>query len=208
MNLFLQLRSYLDNNFEGLELTVPLFYKSIPGLRFDLQDESDRVDETYFKEVQRRMDLIYEETSSHTDEVFLLYRQNTWKRGKIRKYGLPFKLLNVNKPQFRRRKAPINNDHLFNSCQLVVSGLNSDFNFSNLFGAIANMDFPSRVPRITGELYILNITRGTITMMYDDRGCDIVSYDVNLLQQYYKVLNSLILEYDRPDIIQHLGIIN
>jgi hypothetical protein len=42
--------------------------------------------------------------------------------------------------------------------------------------------------------------------MYDDRGCDIISSNVQLLKAYYKELSSLVLEVNRSEIIERLGL--
>jgi uncharacterized SAM-dependent methyltransferase len=65
------------------------------------------------------------------------------------------------------------------------------------------MDF-IRKPFIKGELYVVNLTKQTVTLMYDDRGCDLISPNASLLKYYYTKLTNLILEVIRPEIIQRL----
>ena len=38
MKLFSELKTYLEANFKGIEIAQPLFFKKVPGLRFDLQE--------------------------------------------------------------------------------------------------------------------------------------------------------------------------
>ena len=42
--------------------------------------------------------------------------------------------------------------------------------------------------------------------MYDDRGCDLISYDVDSLNEYYVKLSDLILEASRPQIMAQFHI--
>lgn len=67
------------------------------------------------------------------------------------------------------------------------------------------MDF-NRIPSITGELFVVNRTKQTVMLMYDDRGCDLISSNSELLKGYYESLTGLILEVNRPEIIKRLQI--
>jgi hypothetical protein len=213
MNVLAQLQNYIANDFDGLKLNNALFYQGVPGLRFDLQDESlTTADEIYFKEAERRMRLIHQLTTSPSDQMILLLNKETSKRGRIKTGSYLFKQLKTPIAyNWGRRKSKIFAYPYYKgmrSCQLALRGLVSDVNFENVYKAIANIDFPSRQPRLKGDLYLVNLTRSTITMMYDDRGCNIISQDIPLLKSYYQELSSLILEYDRPAIIERLSITN
>jgi hypothetical protein len=215
MNLFQELRNYLDANFKDLKLTQPLFFKDIPGLRFDLQNPGlDTSENAYFTEVVERMDKIHSVITDEQDVIMLLYRKYAFKRGKIRKTNYLFKQLNASTSniQFKRNKKSARNlygDFAYPSdgyCQVVIKDRGGNINFHNLYVAISHMDF-GRIPLLSardGELYIVNLSKNTIMLMYDDRGCDLVSFDVDLLQRYYNELSDLILEVNRPQIIERL----
>ncbi|GGI49505.1 hypothetical protein GCM10011425_07170 [Mucilaginibacter galii] len=208
----MQLHSFLDNVFKSLKLTQPLFFKGFPALRFDLQDEMlDTSDDAYFTEVVRRMNKIHEITTSKNDEVLIMLQRYTYKRRKIRKYSYLFKLFNEATAtyQFKRSKAPIykaNGDTVADrSCLVIIKDKACNINFKGIFVGISHADF-GRTPIIRGELYIVNLTKATITLMYDDRGCDLVSNNIQLLKDYYVELNDLVLEANRSDIIERLNI--
>lgn len=217
MNLFAELKNYLEEHFNGLNLIQPLFFKEVPGLRFDLQDPTlEPGKEIYFKEVVRRMDKIHSLTSADSDTVMLLYQKYTYKRRKIRLSNYLFKQLNKQSAvfQFKRNKQSVTDiDNDFTrpsdgSCQVIIKDKASNINFHNLYLAISHMDF-NCAPILTaydGELYIINLSRNTITLMYDDRGCDLISYDTDLLTSYYNELSDLILESNRTQIIEKLQI--
>lgn len=212
MNLFVQLRSLLDNSFEGLELTQPLFFKGLPGLRFDLQDEMlDTSDDAYFDEVVKRMSRIHDVTTSKDDNLLIVLQRYTYKRRKIRKRSYLFKLLNdaTATYQFKRSKTPIYKEIgdtvADRSCRLIIKDKACNVNVQGIYKGISHADFNTK-PIIRGELYIVNITKSTITLMYDDRGCDLVSTDSELLKKYYEQLSDLILEVNHSSIVERLNI--
>lgn len=217
MNLFTDLAIFFNNNFEGAKLFRPLFFNGIPALRFDLQDPLlDTDDDAYFTEVVKRMYRIHAATTSANDSIILLYQKYTDKRRKIRKKNYLFKQLNpyTASIQFKRNKRPvIDIDRAFarpadGSCQVIIKDKASNINFHNLYIATSHMDF-NRIPLLTphgGELYIVNLSRNTVTLMYDDRGCDLISPNVDLLRSYYNELSDLILEDNRAQILKTLKV--
>ncbi len=215
MNLFTELKSHLDSHFKGVKLLQPLFFKDIPGLRFNLEDPLlNTNDDGYFTEVVKRMDRIHSITTSESDSIMLFYQKYTYKRRKIRKTNYLFKQLNTSSAaiQFKRNKTNVYGVDITPSdgfCEVVIKDKACNINFHNLYVATANMDFGNRTPMLAnadGELYIVNLSRNTVTLMYDDRGCDIISLDTDLLRNYYKELSDLILEVNRPQIIENLQI--
>jgi len=212
MNLFNQLSSYLEVNFNGIKLKQPLFFSDFPGLSFDLQNKKvDTSDDAYFDEVVKRMGTIHAVTISPSDDILILYQQYVFKRGKIRKYNYLFKQFEANTAsiQFKRNKTIIYDDGPYDkgdkSCQVIITDKAANINFNAIYLSIANMDF-NRGPFIKGELYVVNLTKQTLTLMYDDRGCDLISPNTDLLKEYYKKLTNLILEVNRPEIMQRFQV--
>jgi hypothetical protein len=212
MNLFNQLTFYLNAHFSGIKLKQPLFFSGVQGLRFDLHDEyADTSSDAYFDEVVRRMGEIHEITISRDDDIMILYQTYTFKRRKIRKYNYLFKQFEATmaSTQFKRNKTIIYENGPYckadKSCQVIISDKAANINFTHIYLSIANMDF-NRRPFIKGELYVVNLTKQTVTLMYDDRGCDLISPNIDLLKEYYKKLTNLILEVNRPEIIERLKI--
>lgn len=212
MNLFSQLSSFLDAYFNGKKLKQPLFFSGFPGLRFELQGEkADTSNNAYFDEVVRRMGEIHAVTVSPDDDILILHQKYVFKRRKIRKYNYLFKQFEASTAsmQFKRSKTIIYDDGPYSkgdkSCQVIITDKAANINFSAIYLSIANMDF-NRRPFIKGEVYVINLTKQTVTLMYDDRGCDLISPNADLLKGYYKKLTNLILEVNRPEIMQRLQV--
>lgn len=212
MNLFSQLSSFLDAYFNGIKLKQPLFFSGFPGLRFDLQDQkADTSNDHYFDEVVRRMGEIHAVTISPDDDILILYQKYVFKRRKIRKNNYLFKQFEANtaRIQFKTNKTLIYGDGPYckgeKSCRVIITDKVANINFNAIYLSIANMDF-NRRPFINGEVYVVNLTKQTVTLMYDDRGCDLISPNAELLKGYYKKLTNLILEVNRPGITQRLQV--
>ncbi|WP_295768525.1 DUF3885 domain-containing protein [uncultured Mucilaginibacter sp.] len=128
---------------------------------------------------------------------------------KIRKRGYLFNQLRHSTKleyEFRKRKYTSYN-HAFSkaegACQLIVKDKACNINFKNIFTSIANNDF-FIIPRIEGELYIVNESKKCILLMYDDRGCDLTSYDIPFLQNVYTECSQIVLEANREEIKRRL----
>lgn len=74
-----------------------------------------------------------------------------------------------------------------------------DIRLDFLIRAIGNKE-SLRKPRINGNLYIVNETKGILFHMYDDRGCDVFSLDEDILLPLYHKFRKWILDYDRVEI--------
>ncbi|MVN91068.1 DUF3885 domain-containing protein [Mucilaginibacter aquatilis] len=210
MALFKQLRDILSDLFNGLTLVQPLFFNEIPAIRFELQPKIfDTGNDEYMLEVAKRINRISSLVISSDDQIFLYYNFNTWRKRKIRKWGYLFKQFRNNTKleyQFRKRKHPTYNNGFHKAegaCQLIVKDKACNINFENIFTSIANNDFFIK-PRIEGELYIVNETKKCILFMYDDRGCDLVSYDILFLQNIYTEFSQFVLEANREEIKRRL----
>ena len=74
-----------------------------------------------------------------------------------------------------------------------------DIRLDYLINAIGNKEF-LRKPRINGNLYIVNETKGILFHMYDDRGCDVFGLNKDILVPLYHKFRKWILDYNRVEI--------
>ena len=154
---------------------------------------------------------IHDVTINSDDEILILHQIYVFKRRKIRKYSYLLKQFEASSAsmQFKRNKTSIYNEWPNRkgdrSCQVIIGDRAAYINFNAIYLGIANMDF-NRRPFIEGEVYVLNLTKQTVTLMYDGRGCDLISPNAELLGKYYKKLTNLILELNRPEITQRLQV--
>ncbi|WP_454191127.1 DUF3885 domain-containing protein [Paenibacillus sp. Marseille-Q7038] len=64
---------------------------------------------------------------------------------------------------------------------------------------IVNADF-MRKPMAGGQIYLYNKTKGILFHMYDDRGCDVFSFEKDTLLPIYHSYRKWILDYNRYEI--------
>ncbi|MFV8347458.1 DUF3885 domain-containing protein [Flavobacterium sp. ZB4P13] len=203
-------RQFLNKNFKGLRLGKPLFYNWDIGLRFDLQIGNTVTDE-YFQEVTRRASTIFQSAFETSDQVFLVFMDYKYKRRKIRFSNFTFKQIdNLIKTEvsYSKEKRLYEPDDKFDIRNIaIIKTTTHKINYKNILTAIGHSDFPPRQPRLdencaftSKEIYFINIDKELIFHMYDDRGLDIISTDIETIKPIYKKHNDWILDYDRKQI--------
>lgn len=203
-------RQFLNKNFKGLRLGKPLFYNWDIGLRFDLQIGNTDTDE-YFKEVTRRASTIFQSAFETSDQVFLVFMDYKYKRRKIRFSNFTFKQIDnlikteVSYSEEKRLYEP--NDKFDIRNIAIIKTTTDKINYKSILTAIGHSDFSPRQPRLdensvftSKEVYFINIDKKLIFNMYDDRGLDIISTDIETIRPIYKKHNDWLLDYDRKQI--------
>lgn len=84
--------------------------------------------------------------------------------------------------------------------RMYFSTTPSRFPYSTILAAIANQDFPARMPVLHGHVFMLNERSGLTFHMYDDRGADVIGPNISSLRALYEGFTEFILDYDRPAI--------
>jgi len=74
-----------------------------------------------------------------------------------------------------------------------------DIRLGYLIQSIGYTDF-SRKPRVDGSVYLLNLTKKILFHMYDDRGCDVYSFEKEELLPVYHKFRNWILDFNRIQI--------
>ena len=203
MTIKQEYKQFLEENFNGLKIKMPLFYNWENGLRFDLQ-VGDTNTEGYFEEVIKRSSALFRSSFSKTDRVFIVLNQYKIKRSKIRSSNYAFQQIaelkksEVDYSTVRQLYEP---DDMWNRAISKVAI--ERINYENILKAIANTDF-SREPRIDSQIFFINIDKMLLFNMYDDRGLDIVAKDIETLRPLYTEFNAWILDYDRNVIDQRM----
>ncbi|MGQ7947417.1 DUF3885 domain-containing protein [Flavobacterium sp. WC2509] len=203
-------RQFLSNNFKGLRLGKPLFYNWKIGLRFDLQVDSTDTDD-YFQEVTRRASTIFQSAFEDSDQVFLVFMDYKYKRRKIRFSNFTFKQIeNLIKSEvsYSKEKRLYEPNDKFDIRNIaILKTATHKINYKSILTAIGHSDFFPRQPRLdengaltAKEVYFINIDKELIFHMYDDRGLDIISADIEAIRPIYKKHNDWVLDYDRKKI--------
>jgi hypothetical protein len=208
----MDLNMYLEDHFQNLTLSPPLFYGWNVSIRFELGDPPIfRLNkEHYMERVYYRSLELFRALHDKEDEVLLitnayfadkpkntvkmlnLYRKYIKKKEPIR--ALRLEILPDTDCDPDEAPDPRNNMYRYwTKCRI------EDLNYSQLIRAICNHDVGIK-PMIYHRVYFININKKTIFHIYDDRGCDVIASSREELMGIYKGFNDWILDYDRERI--------
>lgn len=202
----------LQEKFSNINLNKPLFYNNQFGLRFSLQENELNV-EDYFENCYNRSIELFENLFSKDDEVLIVLNEYKWRNRRIRKYNFLFKQikdLKLHELEYKKFKKN-NYTNIWN--QVILKTNIDKIKYKNIFKAIINIDFPSRVPRMDNcknisnkGIFFLNIENEIVFHMYDDRGIDIIANNIETLRPMYVKFKDWILSNDLPKIEKILSI--
>lgn len=186
-----------------MELFNQLIKSSANWIRFELGlvelDGSD-----YYKEMHYRAKSIFKFLFNNSDSIWLIASVSN---------HIDYKGIDLpNIKRFLRNKKLIydlkcktvafeydEEDTEIRTIQYLLKVNKEDLRLDYLIKAIGNKEF-LRKPRINGNLYIVNETKGILFHMYDDRGCDVFSLDKDTLLPLYHKFRKWILDYNRVEI--------
>ncbi|MFJ7698488.1 DUF3885 domain-containing protein [Lysinibacillus fusiformis] len=186
-----------------MELLDRLMKNSNYWIRFELgliQLEGKQ----YFEEIHHRAMTIFNSLFDKTDEILMVncisnhidYKKNDLPRiirfihNKKIIYSLKCKTIPYEYDE---------EDIEMETKQYSLNVKKDDIRLRYLIQSISNQDFALK-PMINGSLYLLNLTKETVFHMYDDRGCDVYSFDKEKLLPLYSNFRNWILDYDRIQI--------
>jgi len=189
-------------------LKKPLFYNSNFSIRFDLQTESNSI-EDYFDENYYRSLLLFNDCIDENDEIIICIQQYVYKKKtKIHKQNFLLKQIKLERSKYIFYK--VRNLYDKSDCynRLLIKTKYKNTHIENIIKGIAHIDYPNRSPQLVKsisqlgiEIYFLNVKNEILINMYDDRGLDIAASNIEVLRDIYNRRNDWILEYDKKEII-------
>lgn len=200
----------MSDNFEHFTLQTPLYFRWKFGLRFNLQVGETNTDD-YFAEVYKRATHLFKSSFDSNDQLLLVFFDYKYRRRKIRFSNYIFKQINNLKKaevSYLKAKRLYEPNDKFDIRNIALIKLTADrINYGNILSAIGHSDFPPRRPRLdkngvftNKEIYFINIDKKLIFHMYDDRGLDMISADLDSLRPIYKEYNDWILDCNKNEI--------
>lgn len=193
--------NYLTENYTEYKEYKTDLYHNKPYLRFDLQ-VGDIARQAYYTEVVKRATILFEEVFKPEDEVLIVFKDHK----KIRlSYYLFKQIENLSKQEiaFKTKENFYGEGGSYNIAILKIKCVR--INYKNIITAISNSDFGDREPQLRNavgspSIHFINKTKNIIYNMYDDRGLDIISANIEILRSIYEKFNDWILDYDRTRI--------
>ncbi|MED4213453.1 DUF3885 domain-containing protein [Priestia megaterium] len=196
---------YIEENFIDADIKKPLFYNFPIGIRFELGNPNQVLQKNYMKQVYERSLTLFEEIFDENDEMYLMVYANRnicdKKKTQIFNHFLKEKSLKYNIGYKKLPFVHYEDDERWETRQFILKCKKHDLYYKRLLTAIANMD-TLNVPAIKqdNECYFVNIDKGIIFHMYDDRGLDVVAKSIKTIEPLYTNYKNWILSYDREEI--------
>lgn len=191
--------NYMTENFPNFSISKPVFGLA-NSLRFELGPECfSTAGEEYFNEAVKRATEITSFAMRNAENVFVVYQECTDGEELTFTPAL-LEAFNPNSDAATIFPYVEDNGEKLEWRRLIKKVDANDPLILDLVQAIINVDFPSRAPRLAGELYFVVEGSNSIINIYDDRGMDIAAKELSDLKLLYEKFNNLILEYDRKEV--------
>lgn len=173
-------------------------------IRFELgldQLKGKAYDKAYFEEIYHRATTIFNALFDANDEIIIVNRLIRHIEDKRLVLPRIKRFINNKKMIYglKCKTAPDQFDEEVETKEYYLNVKKDDIRLRYLIQSISNKDF-ARKPMVDGFMYVLNLTKNTLFHMYDDRGCDVYSFDKETLLPLYQNFRKWILDYNRIEI--------
>lgn len=220
----MELSNYLQSQFPGLKLMPSIYQQWHIGIPFTFAEEIYQFNEQgqlnmdRFELVYEQATTLFKELFASEDEVMLV--TNMYKMAKKEKRTRKLKVYQSHLKQ-RKKLYQLQVETMPYPFEAEDAGAYQlqqfsllcqcrDIQIDSLIKAAAHEDFPLK-PRFGGyhinypDVFFINLTRDVIFFIYDDRGCEVIARNVQILRQLYEKYGNWIDEVDRADVVRRLG---
>jgi hypothetical protein len=225
VRIIVKISEYLSSNFQKVELVPSIYYQWDIGIHFSLGrniyqfKEDGTLNLDLFELVYKQTSMIFHDLFEPNDDLFLVtnvYKHKNIKMKKARKLKVYQRFIKIKnllyQIQVRTYPYPFEMDETeeFEMQQFSLLCKTDDIRISGLLKAASNEDFPLK-PKF-GEykidypdVFFVNITKDVIFFIYDDRGCEVIASDANILRPLYEKYFNWIEDVDRKRIEEGLN---
>ncbi|WP_446680341.1 DUF3885 domain-containing protein [Bacillus capparidis] len=176
---------------------------------------TDELNSDYFNQVYHQALSLFHDIFSADDKILFVsniyQNRNHAKRSKkkVKIYNHYIKNKNV---LFRLKQETLpymfddeDDAESYCTCQFSLECRKQDIR-DPLLKAICNQDFQSLKPRFNDlnypDEFFINVTKGVIFFIYDDRGCEVIANDIETIRPLYEKYTNWVDEYYREEINQ------
>ncbi|MED4648397.1 DUF3885 domain-containing protein [Bacillus inaquosorum] len=210
----MKIKEYMEERFPSLELIPSIYNQWGIGIHFCLGEniyqikENEELNYKRFQIVYEQISTIFNELFEQNDDIFLvtnMYKHKTKEKciRKLKVYQPFLKCKNyLNQIQVKTFSYPFEIDKAEEYAMQQFSLLCKprDLRVTELLKAASNEDFPLK-PRFGGysidypDVFFVNITKGIIFFIYDDRGCEVIALDFKRIRPLYEKYHNWVEEY-------------
>ncbi|UYX54815.1 DUF3885 domain-containing protein [Bacillus thuringiensis] len=219
----MQFKEYMNQTFPGVMLVPYIYFQWETHLHFDFgKDKYQNVEGTddlnmeYFSQLYTCNKYVFEDIFSKEDTVFLVtnvYRfkqENIKNRQKINVYNRFIKKRDL-KFHIRQETLPFlfedEEADLYCTSQFSLKCLAEDIKYEPLIEAANHEDFPDLRPRLGRkkeisypDVFFINVTKDIIMFIYDDRGCEVIAKNKEMIRDLNEKYKEWIPDYERESI--------
>ncbi|MGH0513379.1 DUF3885 domain-containing protein [Bacillus cereus] len=219
----MQLKEYMNQTFPGVTLVPYIYFQWETHLHFDFgKDKYQNVEGTddlnmeYFSQLYTCNKYLFEDIFSKEDTVFLVtnvYRfkqENIKNPQKINVYNRFIKKRDL-KFHIRQETLPFlfedEEADLYCTYQFSLKCFAENIKYEPLIQAANHEDFPDLRPRLGRkkeisypDVFFINVTKDIIMFIYDDRGCEVIAKNKEMIRHLYEKYKEWIPDYERESI--------
>ncbi|WP_142346121.1 DUF3885 domain-containing protein [Bacillus cereus] len=219
----MQLKEYMNQTFPGVILVPYLYSQWGNHLHFDfgkdkyqIVEGTDDLNMEYFSQLYTYNQFLFEDIFSKEDVVFVVTNVYRFKKENIKtsqKINVYNKYIKRRDLRFHIRQETLpflfENEEadLYCTYQFSLKCLAEDIKHESLIQATNHKDFPDLYPRFGRkkeisypDVFLINVTKDIVMFMYDDRGCEVIAKNKEIIRDLYKKYKEWIPDYERESI--------
>ncbi|KIL74389.1 DUF3885 domain-containing protein [Bacillus badius] len=220
----MNITEYLHEKFPSVELVPSIYYQWDIGIHFSLGGEiyqfkeNDGLNLERFQLVYKQAFAIFNKLFEQNDDLFLVtnvykHKMKKQRTKKLKVYQSFLKCKSMlDRIQVRTYPYPFDLDESteYEMQQFSLLCKRKDIRVNELLKAASNEDFPLK-PKFGGysinypDVFFVNMTKDIIFFVYDDRGCEVIAREADLIRSLYKQYYDWVEEADRKRIEDGLG---
>ncbi|MDF9451871.1 DUF3885 domain-containing protein [Bacillus toyonensis] len=219
----MQLKEYMNQTFPGVTLVPSIYSQWENHLHFDFgKDKYQIVEGTYdlnmeyFSQLYTDNKYLFEDIFLKEDVVFVVANVYRFKKENIKtpqKINIYNKYIKKRDLKFRIRQETLpflfedEEADLYCTSQFSLKCLAEDIKYELLIQAVNHEDFPDLYPRFGRkkevsypDVFLINSTKDIVMFIYDDRGCEVIAKNKEIIRGLYEKYKEWIPVYERESI--------
>ncbi|HDR7320683.1 TPA: DUF3885 domain-containing protein [Bacillus toyonensis] len=219
----MQLKEYMNQTFPGVTLVPSIYSQWENHLHFDfgkdnyqIVEGTDDLNMEYFSQLYTDNKYLFEDIFLKEDVVFVVANVYRFKKENIKtpqKINIYNKYIKKRDLKFRIRQETLpflfedEEADLYCTSQFSLKCLAEDIKYELLIQAVNHEDFPDLYPRFGRkkevsypDVFLINATKYIVMFIYDDRGCEVIAKNKEIIRGLYEKYKEWIPVYERESI--------
>ncbi|WP_242214708.1 DUF3885 domain-containing protein [Bacillus cereus group sp. BfR-BA-01383] len=219
----MQLKEYMNQTFPGVTLLPYIYSQWENHLHFDFgkgkyqfKEGTDEYNMDYFYQLYKYNKEVFHDIFSKKDTVFLVTNVYRFKKENIKtpqKINVYNRYIKKRDLKFRIRQETLpflfedEEADLYCTSQFSLKCLAENIKYESLIQAANHEDFPNLYPRFGRkkevsypDVFLINATKDIIMFIFDDRGCEVIAKNKEMIRDLYEEYKEWIPDYERESI--------